>query len=86
MLDIPLLFETGGDKRADAVMVVTAPPEVQRARILARDGMSAEKLDALLARQMPDAEKRRRADFIVDTSQRPRPGAGGNPRHPGEDR
>jgi dephospho-CoA kinase len=68
VLDIPLLFETGGDKRADAVMVVTAPPEVQRARILARDGMSAEKLDALLARQMPDAEKRRRADFIVDTS------------------
>lgn len=68
VLDIPLLFETGGDQRVDAVMVVTAPPEVQRARILAREGMTSERLDALLARQMPDEEKRRRADFVVDTS------------------
>jgi dephospho-CoA kinase len=67
VLDIPLLFETGGESRVDAVVVVSAPPSVQRARALER-GVSLERLDALLSRQMPDAEKRRRADFVVDTS------------------
>src|SRR3954465_7289531 len=69
VVDVPLLFETGGEKRVDAVVVVTTTPEIQRERILARDNMTNEKLDAILARQLPDAEKRKRADFIVDTSQ-----------------
>jgi dephospho-CoA kinase len=68
VLDVPLLFETGGEKRVDAVVVVTTTPEIQRQRILSRDNMTSEKLDAILARQLPDAEKRRRADFVVDTS------------------
>jgi dephospho-CoA kinase len=68
VVDVPLLFETGGEKRVDAVVVVTTSPENQRARILARGTMSSEALDALLARQMPDEEKRKRADFVVDTS------------------
>jgi dephospho-CoA kinase len=69
VLDVPLLFETGGDQRVDAVVVVSAPADVQRARTHDRAGMTAEKFDALMQKQMPDAEKRRRADFIVDTSQ-----------------
>jgi dephospho-CoA kinase len=68
VVDVPLLYETGGEKRVDAVVVVTTTPEVQRERILARDNMNDEKLDAILARQLPDAEKRKRADFVVDTS------------------
>jgi dephospho-CoA kinase len=68
VVDVPLLFETGGEKRVDAVVVVTTSPENQRERILARGTMTSEALDAILARQLPDAEKRKRADFIVDTS------------------
>jgi dephospho-CoA kinase len=68
VLDIPLLFETGEDKAMDYTIVVSAPPAIQRARALARPGMTAEKLANILARQMPDAEKRKRADFILDSS------------------
>ncbi|MGH6970782.1 MAG: dephospho-CoA kinase, partial [Caulobacteraceae bacterium] len=69
VVDIPLLFETGGERNMDAVVVVSAPAQMQRARVLAREGMSEAKLDAILARQMDDAEKRARAHFVVDTSQ-----------------
>jgi dephospho-CoA kinase len=67
VLDIPLLFETGGRDRVDKVVVVTASPEIQRERVLARPGMSEEKFASILAKQVPDAEKRRQADFIIDT-------------------
>ncbi|MDA9525756.1 dephospho-CoA kinase [Bradyrhizobium sp. CCBAU 11434] len=68
VLDIPLLFETGGEKRVDAVVVVSTSPEIQRERVLARGTMDEAKLEAIIAKQMPDAEKRKRADFVVDTS------------------
>jgi dephospho-CoA kinase len=68
VVDVPLLFETGGEKRVDAVVVVTTDPDTQRQRVLARDNMTSEMLDAILARQLPDPEKRGRADFVVDTS------------------
>jgi len=68
VLDVPLLFETGGDTRVDAVAVVTAPAEMQRERVLSREGMSVERMEALLAQQTPDAEKRAQADFVIDTS------------------
>ena len=68
VIDVPLLFETGGDARCDAVVVVSAPAEVQRTRAFERPGMTEEKLAAILAKQTPDAEKRANADFVVDTS------------------
>lgn len=68
LLDIPLLFETGGKDRVDHIVVVTAPSDVQRQRVMARPDMTEQKFEAILARQVPDAEKRRQADFIVDTS------------------
>lgn len=67
VLDIPLLFETGGERNMNAVVVVSAPADQQRQRVLAREGMTPERLDAILARQLPDAEKRARADFVIDT-------------------
>ncbi|WP_416357219.1 dephospho-CoA kinase [Aureimonas phyllosphaerae] len=69
VLDIPLLYETSGERRVDAVLVVTAPPDIQRARVLARPGMTAERFEKILASQMPDTDKRRRADFVIDTSE-----------------
>jgi dephospho-CoA kinase len=69
VLDIPLLFETDGKQRVDATLVVSALPEIQRTRVLARPGMTPQKLDAILARQMPDADKRKLADYVIDTGE-----------------
>ena len=67
LFDIPLLFETGGEAAFDKIIVVSAPVQVQRTRVLRRAGMTAEKLDSILARQLPDEEKRKRADFVIET-------------------
>jgi len=69
IMDVPLIFETGGQKNMDAVIVVSAPAEMQRDRVLAREGMTPERLEQILAQQTPDAEKRARADYVVDTGQ-----------------
>ena len=69
ILDIPLIYETGGERNMHKVIVVSAPAEMQRERVLAREGMTPERLDAILAQQTPDAEKRRRADYVIDTGQ-----------------
>ncbi len=81
VLDVPLLFETGAERHCDAVVVVSAPPEVQRRRAFERPGMTEDKFAAILRKQMPDAEKRRRADFIIDSSQGFDHARAPNPRH-----